>query len=339
MIALYRSGRQADALERYRQVRTLLAEELGVGPSPYLRACEGMILRQDDALNPGSGRGDLPVTRFARGPAGRLAYQMLGDGPTNLVFIPGFSSNVEIRWEEPSLSQLFRRLARSARLILLDKRGTGLSDRDTGIPPIEEQVADVLAVMDAAGMQRATLLGIMDGGAIGLLTAAAQPERVSAVVTYASFSAFELLGAEGSAVFDALRAQLDHGVVFEDALPVIAPSRADDASFARWIGRYMRMAAGVGGGTALLDMFRQIDIRAALPDVAVPVLALHREHDRLIPSDNAAYIAEHVRDGRSVILPGSDTIIWAGDVDEFASQVEGFISEIHARIPLRRRQR
>jgi pimeloyl-ACP methyl ester carboxylesterase len=180
----------------------------------------------------------------------------------------------------------------------------------------------MLAVMDAAGVERAALLGVMDGGAIALLTAAAHPERVTAVVTYACFAAFELLGPAARPIFDALRVQFDQGARMDEVIPVLAPSRVGDVAFARWMGRSMRMAAGVGGAAALLDRFEQLDIRSALPEVAVPVLALHREHDRLIPAGNARYIAEHVRDGRHAILPGSDSVIWAGDVDAIASRIE-----------------
>jgi pimeloyl-ACP methyl ester carboxylesterase len=153
------------------------------------------------------------------------------------------------------------------------------------------------------------------------------------VVTYACFSAYELLGEGAGAIFAAIRAQLDHGVIFEEALPLIAPSRVGDASFARWLGRYMRMAAGIGGAAGLLERFQQLDIRAVLPDVAVPVLALHREHDLVIPAGNAAYIATHVRDGRQVVLPGADTVLWAGDVDAIASQVERFLSVAGGAVP------
>lgn len=325
MVALYRAGRQAEALDRYREICALLAGELGVDPSPRLRDLQARILRQDDSLDPVVADAEQPVTLFARGPAGRLAYQVLGRGPTNLVFVPGFGGNVELRWEQPSLSRLYRRLARSARLVLLDKRGTGLSDRDSGIPPVREQVGDVLAVMDAAGVERAALLGVMDGGAIALLTAAAHPERVTAVVTYACFAAFELLGPAARSIFDTLRVQFDQGARMDEVIPVLAPSRVGDVAFARWMGRYMRMAAGVGGAAALLDRFEQLDVRAALPQVAVPVLALNRAHDRLIPAGNARYIAEHVRDGRHVTLPGGDSVIWAGDVDAIASQIEPFL--------------
>lgn len=328
MVALYRAGRQADALDRYREIRTILAAELGVTPSPYLRDLQMKILRQDDSLSPAGSDSELPDTRFARGSAGRLAYQVLGDRPTSLVFIPGFGGNVEIRWEEPSLARLYRRLARSVRLVLMDKHGTGLSDRDTGIRSVEEQVDDVLAVMEESGIERAALLGVMDGGAIALLTAAAHPERVRAVATYACFTAYDLLGPAAAAIFQTMREQLDRGVIFEEALPLLAPSRVGDVAFSRWLGRYMRMAAGVGGAAAILDRFQQIDIREILPAVTVPVLAIHRENDRVIPAANAQYIAEHVRDGRHVLLPGSDTVLWAGDVDEIASQLERFLSDI-----------
>ena len=327
LVALYRVGRQADALDRYREVRAILANELGVDPSPDLRELEAKILRQDDSLAPAGSGSDAPVTLFARGPAGRLAYQSLGEGEVAVVVIPGFGGNVEIRWEEPTLSRLYRRLAGSVRLILMDKRGTGLSDRDTGIPPVEEQVDDVLAVMDALGVERAALFGVMDGGVIGLLTAAAHQHRVRAVATYACFTAYELLGPGADDILGAIRAQLDRGVILEEALPLLAPSRVGDAEFARWLGRYMRMAAGIGGAAGLVDRFQEIDIRATLPTISVPVLAIHREHDLVIPSANARYIAENVRDGRHAILPGRDSVLWAGDVDAIASQVERFLAE------------
>jgi DNA-binding SARP family transcriptional activator/pimeloyl-ACP methyl ester carboxylesterase len=328
MVALYRAGRQAEALDRYGAARTKLAAELGVEPSPELRDLAERIRSHDVSLAPAGTTTTIPVTRFARGPGGRLAYQVIGDGPVDLVFIPGFGGNVEIRWEHPSLARLFGRLAASARVILLDKRGTGLSDRDGGIPPLEDNVDDVLAVMSEARAARAVLVGVMDGGAIALLAAAGHPDRVQGVVTYASFAAFELLGPDAHELFDAMRAQLDRGVFFEEMAARLAPSHAGDPAFTRWMGRYLRLAAGLGGAAALLNRMERLDIRTELPGVAVPVLALHRTGDRLVPAANADFIAAHVQRGRSVLLPGDDSVIWAGDVDAIAAEIEGLLAEI-----------
>lgn len=191
---LLRVGPGQLEVDRFEELAGRGRAELGIDPSPRFRELEAMILCQDAALG-AAPAGELPVTRFASGPAGRLAYQVLGDAPASIVLIPGFGGNVELRWEEPTLSRFYRRLAGSVRLVLMDKRGTGLSDRDTGMPPVAEQVDDVLAVMDAAGVERAMLFGVLDGGAIALLTAATHPERVTAVVTYACFPSFDDLAA------------------------------------------------------------------------------------------------------------------------------------------------
>jgi DNA-binding SARP family transcriptional activator/pimeloyl-ACP methyl ester carboxylesterase len=336
MLALYRSGRQADALDRYRQARTLLVNELGIDPSPHLQQLETRILHQDAALTldgvlgrPATdGDDDVPITRFARGPRGRLAYQVLGEGPRDLVFIPGFGGNVEIRWEQPNLSRLYRRLARSSRLTLLDKLGTGLSDREAGIPPVEDQVDDVFAVMDATGSGQAALFGVTDGGAIALLAAAARPDRVQAVVTYACFSASDLLGPGADQLIAAVRDQIEDGLPLEDALGLLAPSHTGDPAFLPWMARYVRFALGMGGTTQLLENFEHLDIRAALPRVAAPVLALHRHGDLVIPAANADHITSLVPNGRAVILPGRDSAIWAGDVDAIATQVEDFLGTL-----------
>jgi DNA-binding SARP family transcriptional activator/pimeloyl-ACP methyl ester carboxylesterase len=324
MVALYRSGRQTDALARYHELVGLLRDEIGVPPGPQVRALAGEIIRHDASLG-GAATPATPVTRFARGPAGRLAYQVIGDGPGDLVLIPGFGGNVEIRWEEPNLARLYRRLARSARLVLMDRRGTGLSDRDTGVPPVAAQVHDVLAVMDAAGVERAALFGVMDGGAIGLLCAARNPARVSGVVTYATWPASAMFDPTSTQVLTGTVATLDAGLGLDAVITMMAPSRVDDAVFTAWFGRYVRLAAGSGGTTEALRRFREVDIRADLVDVTVPVLALAREGDRFVPAACAHAIAAGVQDGTAVLLPGDDSVIWAGDVDVVAAQIEEFL--------------
>lgn len=146
------------------------------------------------------------------------------------------------------------------------------------------------------------------------------------LITFATFSAFVLFGPAAVRMFDTFRAQAERGAVLEEAVPTQAPSRAGDEEFARWLGRYGRVA--IGGASATFERYQRIDIRAALPDVTVPVLALRRGHDRFVPAENADYIAAHVRNGRAVILPGSDDLLWAGDVDVVAGHVEPVLATL-----------
>ena len=336
MLALYRSGRQAEALRRFILVGDLLRDELGVDPSPALRDLHRRMLTHAPDLelaglpaSPGGPAGDdPPVTRFTRRGGSALAYQVLGDGPIDLVFLPGFTGHLEIRWEDPTLSRLFRRLAASSRLVLLDKRGTGMSDRAGGFPPLPEHVDDLLAVMDAVGSRRAALFGVLDGGAIALLCAVAHPDRVAGVATYATAPVLSASDYPPGATPDqlaTLQTLLSRLLDVDEVLPLWAPSRVGDAAFSRWLTRYMRMGAGVGGAVEIVQRMLETDLRAVLPEVAVPTLVLHRRGDRAISAGNASYLADHIPGARLVLLPGDDTVLWAGDVDAIAAAIEPWL--------------
>ena len=332
MLCLYRSGRQAEALRRFQDMRRLLIDELGIEPSRRLWELEAQILRQDPALDADTGPAlptrTAPVTRFTLVGDAHLAYQVIGSGPTDLVLVPGVTGHLEVRWEEPALAAFYRRLAATARLVLFDKRGTGMSDREGGMPAVDEQVDDVLGVMDAAGSDRAVLLGILDGAAIALLTAAAHPDRIAGVITFAAFPVFAADDyPHGSpAALDLMRAVATGDLDMDQAAAAWAPSRRDDPEFVRWLERYVRMGAGVGGSAAIVHRIGQIDIRPVLPEVHVPVLALHRRDDRVVAAENATWLADHLPMASVSLLAGHDSLLWAGDIDGPATEIERFIA-------------
>lgn len=275
-----------------------------------------------------------PETKYARSGELFIAYQTLGDGPIDLVFIPGFVWHLEHGWELPEAAAMFRRLASFSRLILFDKRGTGLSDRVSAreLPTLEERMDDLRAVLDAVGSERAALVGSWEGGPMSILFAATYPERTSALVLWATPVAFRRSEdypwalPERADDAEAFAARWGHGV-FRTQL---APSREGDERFARWYGRLERLSASPGAAIALGRMNREIDVRHVLPTIRVPTLVMHRRDDRAHPVEASRYLARRIPGARYVELEGRDHLPFLGDSDAFVGEVQEFLTGARA---------
>ena len=274
----------------------------------------------------------MPQTRYAKSGDLHIAYQVVGDGPLDLVFVPGWISNVEAAWDEPALAAFLERLASFSRLLLFDKRGTGLSDRPSGgeLPTLEARMDDVRAVMDAAGSREAALFGHSEGGSMSLLFAATYPERTRAMVGFGIFARRRLAPDYPWAPTDAQRAaaiaQVEDDWGSEDIVRPLAPSRADDAAFLARLGTYFRRSASPRAAADLMRMNTEIDTRAILPSIRVPTLILHRAGDTDARVEEGRWIASQIPGARFVELPGSDHIFWIGDTDSVLSEIEAFLT-------------
>jgi pimeloyl-ACP methyl ester carboxylesterase len=271
-----------------------------------------------------------PETRYAKSGRVSIAYQVVGDGPRDLVLVPGFVSHLEVAWEQPRLAHFLNRLASFSRLILFDKRGTGMSDPVASPPPMDQRMDDIGAVLDAAGSPSAILLGISEGGTLSMLFASMYPERTRALVLYGSW-ARRLSGPDYP--YGPSADQLEDTIVGMDRAWASGawwdggrPSLADDARHRAWWARYLRMAASPSMAQNVIRMNMRMDIRDLLPTIDVPTLILHRAGDTWIDVGHARYLAEHLPGARYVELPGSDHRPWLGDVDAIADEVEIFVA-------------
>ena len=279
-----------------------------------------------------------PETRYALSGDVRVAYQVVGDGPRDLVLVPGFVSHLELAWEHPPYERFMRRLAEIARVIVFDKRGSGLSDPVGAAATIEERIDDIRAVMDAAGSERADVFGWSEGGSMAAVFGASFPERVSALVLYGSFAR----GVQAEDHPWAVTREAAELFVQEDeeetwgqglSLLVTAPSRFDDEALVRWWGRFERQSMSPTMARAVIRLDFDLDIREILPSVRVPTLVIHRTGD-VIPVEGARWLAEQIPGARYVELPGDDHWPWITDPDEIVEEVEEFLTgERHEREP------
>jgi class 3 adenylate cyclase len=275
-----------------------------------------------------------PKVAYTRSGDISIAYQVVGDGPIDLVYVMGWVSHLEAFWMDPAQERFFRHLASFSRLILFDKRGTGLSDRVPidKLPMLEERMDDVRAVMDAVGSKQAALFGVSEGGPMCALFAATYPERTAALVMYGSYAKriwdpeypWAPTSEERQRWYDLLEQSWGGAVDVE----TMAPSVASDPSFRDWWATYLRMSASPGAALALGRMNTQVDIRHVLPTIKVPTLIIHRVGDRDIDVGGARYMAKRISGAKYVELPGDDHLPFVGDQDSILDEVEEFLTGV-----------
>jgi pimeloyl-ACP methyl ester carboxylesterase/DNA-binding winged helix-turn-helix (wHTH) protein/class 3 adenylate cyclase len=275
-----------------------------------------------------------PETMYARSGDVNIAYQVIGDAPLDLVFVMGWVSHMEYFWREPSFARFLLRLASFSRLILFDKRGTGLSDRVpiNQLPTLEQRMDDVRAVMDAVGSERAALCGVSEGGPMCSLFAATYPEKTLALVMIGTY-AKRIRDAEypwgptaeqREQFFEVMRKQWGGPVGIDER----APSVAHDPQFRDWWATYLRMGASPGAAVALTQMNAEIDVRNVLPSIRVPSLVIHRTEDQCLKIEEGRFVADRIPGAKFVELPGVDHLPFVGDQDAILDEVEEFLTGV-----------
>jgi pimeloyl-ACP methyl ester carboxylesterase len=273
-----------------------------------------------------------PDTRYAKSGDIHIAYQLVGSGPPDLVVVPGFVSHVERLWDEPRGQRFLHRLASFCRVLIFDKRGTGLSDRVATIPTLEQRMDDVRAVMDATGTSRAAILGASEGGAMSALFAATFPERTSALILYAARAkwtwAEDYPWARTRAETEARLANVEQFWGTGASVDLYAPSLSNDNDYRQWTAVLERSGASPGSMLALIRMNMDLDVRTVLPAIRVPTLVLHRNGDRAVPVENGRYLARNIPDAQYVELEGIDHLPWAGDVESLIQEIARWLTGV-----------
>jgi class 3 adenylate cyclase/pimeloyl-ACP methyl ester carboxylesterase len=275
-----------------------------------------------------------PTTRYARSGDASIAYQIVGEGPLDLLFLTGWLTQLEQLWEAPANRRFLERLTTFGRLILFDSRGTGLSERVLETYTIEQEARDALAVLDAAGSERAALFTYAQGGLVGALLAAEHSERVGALIMYASIARTSWAPDYDWAMTSEEREALSErniatwGEANSDAMSAWAPSMAEDPALVVWFARMQRLAASPGEARIISRAMVDIDVRHVLPRIRVPTLVMHRPNERVWDVRHSRYLAEHIDGAHYVELEGVDSFPFLGDSDAIIDEVEEFLTGV-----------
>ncbi len=284
----------------------------------------------------------IPTTRYARSGEVSIAYQVTGEGALDLLFLPGWISQIEELWNAPAVRRFLERLAVFNRLILFDRRGTGLSDRLTGEQTLEQDTEDALAVLDAAGSERAALFTYALGGPVGARLAAEHPKRVGALIMYASIARTSWDSDYQWAPTREERREFTErnfqrwGELDSPMLQTLAPSMGEDRALAQWFARVQRLSTSPAEARAMSEAVAHVDVRSCLPRIGVPTLVMHRCGDEAWDIRHSRYLAEHIAGARYVELDGVDSFPFVGDSDAIVEEIEEFLTGDRSRGELAR---
>jgi class 3 adenylate cyclase len=278
----------------------------------------------------------VPVTRYAHSGDASIAYQVIGDGPLDVLFLTGWLTQLEQLWEAPANRRFLERLTTFGRLILYDSRGTGLSERMLDAYTVEQEAQDALAVLDAARSERAALFTYAQGGLVGALLAAERPERIGALIMYASIARTSWAPDYDWAMTREEREALSErniaswGEADSEAMSAWAPSMAEDPALVAWFARMQRLAASPNEARIIANAMIDLDVREVLPRIRVPTLVMHRPKERVWDVRHSHYLAEHIPGARYVELEGEDSFPFVGDSDAIVEEIEEFLTGVRS---------